>query len=100
MKLRPPAVPLINIDPYFNVWSMADTLTEDCTRHWSGAPQPITGTVQIENALYCFMGHTPSAVPMQQKSLEIDLFSSIYQMEKDGICVTARIYLTCAFKRS
>lgn len=79
---------------------MADTLTEDCTRHWSGAPQPITGTIQIENALYCFMGHAPSAVPMQQKSLKIDLFSSIYQMEKDGRLRNSRLYLTCAFKRS
>lgn len=89
MKLRPPAVPLVNVDPYFNIWSMADTLTEDCTRHWSGTPQPITGTVQIENTLYCFMGHAESAIPMQQKSLEIDLFSSVYRMEKDSICVTA-----------
>ena len=45
---RPPAVPLVSCDPFFSVWSAADTLTERETTHWTGAKQPISITLTAD----------------------------------------------------
>lgn len=51
-SFRAPAYPLLTIDPYISVWSCADTLDGDYTRHWTGRPAPIFLSVDIDGKLY------------------------------------------------
>jgi hypothetical protein len=53
---RPPAVPLVTIDPHTNVWSQADRLTDDWPRHWTGSKMSLYGVVRVDGVAYRFMG--------------------------------------------
>ena len=53
---RAPAVPLITHDPLFSVWSFADKLTDDVTRHWDGVRQFMFGVLVVDKQIFRFMG--------------------------------------------
>ena len=55
-KFRAPAVPLVTHDPFFSVWSFADKLTDDTTRHWDGVRKYMIGVMAVDGELYEFMG--------------------------------------------
>ena len=89
---RPPAVPLVTNDPYFSIWSMGDKLTDSPTKHWSEAPQPITGLIRIDGKTYRWMGvhprqyfGMPDVDPMQQTSVEITPLHSKYRFAAAGV---------------
>src|SRR5262245_30908908 len=69
---RPPAVPLVTHDPYFSVWSMNDRLTDDWSRHWTGAIQAMCGLIHIDGKPYRFMAPPQLKVPpMKQLKVEV-----------------------------
>lgn len=87
--LRPPAVPLVTHDPYFSVWSFRDTLTEDWTRHWTGAVQAMCGLCRIDGQPYRFLGLQPAAAPpMAQVRREVWPTRTIYAFEAGNVRLT------------
>lgn len=84
MKLRYPSVPLITHTPYFSVWSPADAPNHTDTCHWTGKPQPITGTLRVGSREYCFLGQTglPS---MHTVSVEVMACSTVYVLESPEV---------------
>ena len=96
---RPPAVPLIAHNPYFSVWSMADKLTDQNTRHWTGHEQPIYGLARIDGKMWRFMGDNPHNVPpMEQTSLEVTPTHTVYQFQAGGVSLTVSFF-TPAFPK-
>ena len=86
---RPPAVPLVTHDPYFSVWSMNNRLTDDWTKHWTGATQSMCGLIRIDDKRYRFMGPPRLGVPpMTQESLEVHPTRTIYRFAEYGIRLT------------
>ena len=84
-NFRPVAVPLFTSDPYLSVWSFADCLTDDHTRHWTGHRQSMCGILTVDGEHFRFMGKSnvtdtfiPDGKALEQTSLEITPTASIY----------------------
>lgn len=89
MKMRCPAYPLINVDPYFNLWMMGDTATAQPTCHWTGRPNSLEGYASIDGTDYRFFG--PGSGPvMEQKSVEVDALSTCFVWETAGVKLSCR----------
>jgi hypothetical protein len=88
---RYPAVPLVVCDPYFSVWSCADQLTDDSTRHWTGKKQSLCSMIRIDGTTYRLMGDEPRDIPaFPQISLFVFPTQTIYTFEGPSIRVDFR----------
>ena len=94
--IRPPAVPLVLCDPYFNVWSFSDNLYDDCSRHWTGERNAMTGLLNVDGVVFRFagkadvIGNRPQLDERiaEQKSLRVYPLSTEYIFEESGVCLT------------
>lgn len=96
--IRPPAVPLVTVDPYFSVWSCADQLYDDTTKHWTGKPNAMTGVAIINDIPYRFCGRLDCGnqssgseiQAMSQMELTVSPLSSEYVFTAGGVELTVK----------
>ena len=84
MKLRPPATPLITVDPFFSVWSNSDKLYEADTVHWTGKRNDICGTVVIDGESFRFMGTGDEPI-IKQVAFDYNALSTKYTFKNEKI---------------
>lgn len=76
---------------------MADQLTDESTKHWTGARQPLTGLVRIDGKPYRFMGHWPDQVQaLHQDQLQLSPTHTRYKFTGNGIGLEV-VFFTPAF---
>lgn len=85
-NFRPPAVPLVTHDPYFSVYSTSNTLTEDWSKHWTGAVNAMTSMARVDGKPFRIMAPMPRDVPaMKQTDLQLTPTRTTYVMEGGGV---------------
>ncbi len=86
--LRPPAVPLVAHDPYFSIWSMADHLNDEPTKHWTGKNNTITGIVRVDGRAYQAIGRERANIAaLHQDGVEVLPTRTIYDFSAAGVKV-------------
>lgn len=86
MKVKRAAcIPLITHDPFFSVWSPADTLYGADTCHWSQNPMRMFGFVKADGKEYCFMGRRADRNRISQTSMEVTATSTKYVFENEQV---------------
>ena len=93
MKMRPPAIPIITIDPYFTVWSPSNLLTDTDLQHWSAKPNRIKGQITIDGETLRFMG-TGEAPAMRQSAFDMTAAVTSYSFECEKIRLSLSFFST------
>ena len=88
-EFRPPSVPPVTFNPYLSIWSNADKLTDDNTRHWTRHEHSLSSMIRIDGKAFRLMGKAPATIPaFPQKSLKVTPTRSIYEFDDGQVHVT------------
>lgn len=93
--LRPPSIPLVAHDPYFSIWSNADAINGDVTRHWTGAEHPLTGIVRIDGKAFRYLGGNTRGlnVPaLKQERLEVTPTRTVADFAGEGFSLRVTFF--------
>lgn len=90
MKLRAPSYPLITIDPYFSVWSPANSPIDVNTTHWTGRDITMSVVADIDGNSYRLVGSYDSDTIPGAKCISSDCsaFSTTYEYLQDGVKIS------------
>lgn len=80
--IRPPAVPLVTVDPYFSVWSATDEAYMSPTCHWTGTAQPLTGAVRVDGTIYRVLGVDERRLTPLLPTSSYDQWEGKYMMDR------------------
>ena len=84
--MRPPAVPLVAHDPYFSIWSMADHLNADGTKHWTGKPNSLCGLLRVDGKPYQVVGRERGTnAVLDQVRVEVLPTRTLYRFAGAGV---------------
>lgn len=85
MRLRPPSVPIITVDPYFSIWSPNEKINVKPTVHWTGTTQSIVAGLVIDGKRYNFLGYDRDTFKLTQTAMDCDALSTEATFEGAGI---------------
>lgn len=91
MKMRPPAIPLITVDPYFSVWSSTDKLYDSDTVHWTNSVNKINGKVIVDDKVFRFMGIGDDE-QIRQSYFSMNALVSEYNFTNDEIKLIVKFF--------
>ena len=93
---RPPSVPLVAHDPYFSIWSNANKLYSDATRHWTNRENSLSAMARIDGQTFRLMGSQPEeSASLPQSGVEVLPTRTIYTFANEKVQVQL-VFLTPA----
>ena len=99
-EFRPTALPLVTVDPYFNIWSFSDRLYDDVPRHWTGKKNAMTGLLRVDGTWFRFLGKIEQSLEnyfaeppaLEQKSVEILPTRTRYRFENGSVALSVEFF--------
>lgn len=83
---RPPAFPLVALDPYLSLWMQDEVPTRAEAVHWSQSPVPVRSLVSLDGKVYRLMGKAPGFVPAARTtSAQVTPTRTLFRYTQDGV---------------